>query len=478
MMALLSSLDLTRALRTITHAIVVLGFCSVISQSIAADATLEKTPKPTISSPATSEKDASGVVLATVNGRAITQAEFDAVSAFPLANIKDERLRYQAKNKILRDLIDEYLIEQTIAESKLDQDPFFKPVMERERRSATLNTYQIYTASRSPVNLTNADIDAFIRSHKEYFWDRRTYRYTQFILPPQTKEGSEYSVELIRNFITKFNQAQFMNWLIDQGIDFQRANLWQGSEQMAPALLSALSKMKAGSVLVEGIAAPSMGSSSSPNKNPEGIRVIYLIDSFPDPINADEARNSVARNLITQVNRSKISETMQELRAKAKIEILDENLKLDITNLNQADNSLVAERRTARRLEYMRTAWFFCLICLVPLALWKFFKSVPIISQKEGALQTLQTLEQSSFMRLLEALLVGSLLFFPLVRFIFERLAYYDTKVVILSAVCGISVAIALVLAIKKTALLRDLNQNRILAVTLLLLVQYLILAL
>jgi hypothetical protein len=54
----------------------------------------------------------------------------------------------------------------------------------------------------------------------------------------------------------------------------------------------------------------------------EGIRVIYLIDSYPDPINADEARNSIARNLISQANKSKIIETMQDLRAKAKIVVL------------------------------------------------------------------------------------------------------------------------------------------------------------
>lgn len=92
-------------------------------------------------------------------------------------------------------------------------------------------------------------------------------------------------------------------------------------------------------------------------------------------------------------------------------------------------------------------------------------------------MRKLQELEQSGFIRFMEALLVGSLLFFPLVRFIFERLVYNDIKVVILSAVCGISVAIALLLGIKKIAFLKDLNQNRIFSVTVLLLVQYLILA-
>jgi len=462
-----------------TLVIVGISFFTFVSQPMAADASKEKTPQTSISSPtAIEENDASGAkVLATVNGRAITQEEFNAVSAFPLMGIKDDRIRYQVKNKILRDLIDEYLIEQVIAETKLDQDPIFKPLMEREKRSSALNTYQIYMAARSPVNLTNADIDSFIRANKGYFADRRTYRYIQFILPPQTKGGAQYSLELVRNFTAKFNQAQFMSWLIDQGIDFQRVNLWQGSEQMSPQLLLEINKMKAGSVLVQEIAAPLARSSSSSNTNADGIRVIYLIDSYPDPINADEARNSVARNLITVANRSKISEVMQDLRAKANIEISDENLKLEISNLNQLENSMVAERKAARRLEYVRTAWFFFLICLVPVVLWRFYNTVPKITEKEGSLKTLQTLEQNSVMRFMETLLFGLLLGFPLVRFIFERLQYYDNKVLILSGVCGIVASIVLILAIIKTPFLRDMNRQRFLAVTVLVLIQYLIMA-
>ena len=477
MKAILFRLSFISAFKIILLSMI--GFSSVlnISQSMAADPDLAKTPNLAISAPGEINKASSGdKVLAIVNGHAITQSEFDSVSTFPLAYIKDNGLRYQAKYQILRDLIDEYLIEQTITETKLDQDALFKPLLEREKRSALLNLYQLYVAARSPINLTNADIDSFIRTHREYFGDRRTYHYIQFILPPQSKTSANYSIELVKNFTAKFNQAQFLNWLIDQGIDFQRVNLWQGSEQMSPALLATLSKLKSGSVFVEGISTPFTGRPVSDEVN-SAIRVVYYLDSFPDPINADEARKSIARNLITQANKAKISETMQDLRAKAKIEILDENLKLEITKLNQVDNSQAAERKAARRLEYVRTAWFFFLICLVPVVLWRFYNTVPKITEKEGSLKTLQTLEQSSVMRFMETLLFGLLLGFPLVRFIFERLQYYDNKVLILSGVCGIVASIVLILAIIKTPFLKDMNRQRFLAVTVLVLVQYLIMA-
>ena len=424
------------------------------------------------------EKTSTSPVLVKVNGHAITQAELDSVSIFPLASIKDEDLRYRARNKILRDLIDEYLAEQAIVDTKLDNDPIFKPLLEREKRTAALNLYTIYTASRLPIDVTKSDIDGFIRSHQEFFADRRTFHFIQYILPPNSNNSAPYSLQIVKDFTSKFTQTQFMTWLIDQGIDFQRINVWQGTEQMSPAVLAALSNLKAGSVVVEKIGGNQGAlSSTSQEKNDNGIRVLYLIDSYPDPISAEESRNSVARNLISLKQKANMVVFMQELRANAKIEILDEKLKVEITKLNQQDSSQANERRSARRLEYMRTAWFFCLILLVSFALWQFFKSVPVISKKEGALQSLQILEQTVFMRSLETLLIGSLLFFPLVRFIFERLVNYDNKVVILSGVLGVSVAIALFWAIKKVPLLRELNQNRFLAVTLLLLVQYLILA-
>jgi hypothetical protein len=268
-----------------------------------------------------------------------------------------------------------------------------------------------------------------------------------------------------------------MNWLIAQEIDFQRVNLWQGSEQMSPAQLSAISKMKAGSVLVEAIAAPSTGAASSPNNNTDGIRVIYLIDSYPDPINADEARNSVARNLIARANKIKIDEIMQGLRAKAKIEISDEILKEEITKLNQADSLRVAERTSARRLEYMRSAWFFCFLLLVPVALWNFFKSVPAISPQQGALRRLQKLEQTVYVRFIETLLAGFLLCFPLLRFISERLAGYDAKVITIAAVVGFSIALAVLFLVKKVPLLKELNKVRLAAPIALFVIQYLAMA-
>ena len=424
------------------------------------------------------EKTSTSPVLVKVNGHAITQAELDSVSIFPLASIKDEDLRYRARNKILRDLIDEYLAEQAIVDTKLDNDPIFKPLLEREKRTAALNLYTIYTASRLPIDVTKSDIDRFIRSHQEFFADRRTFHFIQYILPPNSNNSAPYSLQIVKDFTSKFTQTQFMTWLIDQGIDFQRINVWQGTEQMSPAVLAALSNLKAGSVVVEKIGGNQGAlSSTSQEKNDNGIRVLYLIDSYPDPISAEESRNSVARNLISLKQKANMVVFMQELRANAKIEILDEKLKVEITNLNQVENSQAAERKAARRLEYVRTAWFFFLICLVPVVLWRFYKTVPKITEKEGSLKTLQTLEQNSVMRFMETLLFGLLLGFPLVRFIFERLQYYDNRVMILSGVCGIAASIVLILAIIKTPFLRDMNRQRFLAVTVLVLVQYLIMA-
>jgi hypothetical protein len=168
---------------------------------------------------------------------------------------------------------------------------------------------------------------------------------------------------------------------------------------------------------------------------------------------------------------------MQGLRAKAKIEISDEILKEEITKLNQADSLRVAERTSARRLEYMRSAWFFCFLLLVPVALWNFFKSVPAISPQQGALRRLQKLEQTVYVRFIETLLAGFLLCFPLLRFISERLAGYDAKVITIAAVVGFSIALAVLFLVKKVPLLKELNKVRLAAPIALFVIQYLAMA-
>jgi EpsD family peptidyl-prolyl cis-trans isomerase len=411
-------------------------------------------------------------VLAIVNGHKITQAELDAVSTFPLNGIADPALRAQARNKILQDLIDEYLVDQDIANSALGKNSIFTSLLEREKRVAALNLYKLFKASESPPKLIPSDIDAFIRSHEDYFSKRKTWHFYQFILPPQSTNIISY--DEFRQASQKFDEKQFSAWLIDKGIDFERTNVWQGSEQMPQDVLEGLSKLKSGTTFVSMLRNPNTkASSSAASPATNGLRVIYFVDAYPDPIDPAQARNSVARNLISQANRLKILDVMDEVRAKAKIEIFETSALSEISTQNQASQERVSERRSMRQMEYVRTAWFFCFLILVPLALWKFYKSVPEISKYKGSLRRLQKLEQTVYMRSLETLLAGFLLFFPLLRFILERLIAYDFKVITIAAVVGLSVALAVLLMIKKIPLLAELNENRFLALISLFVLQY-----
>ena len=72
-------------------------------------------------------------------------------------------------------------------------------------------------------------------------------------------------------------------------------------------------------------------------------------------------------------------------------------------------------------------------------------------------------------------MLAGVLLCFPLWRFISERLLGYDYKVITISAVVGLSVALALLLLIKKIPLLLELNSSRFLTLIMLFVIQYLV---
>ena len=168
-----------------------IGLMALSSFALAVDksgqASIPASQNPSAGPEKTKEKvDNSQVVLAIVNGHKITQAELDTVSAFPLNSIADPALRAQARNKILLELIDEYLVEQDIVSSGLVKNPIFTPLLEREKRTAALNLYQLFRANSSPPKLTSTDIDTFIRASENFFSKRKTWHYFQFFLPPQS----------------------------------------------------------------------------------------------------------------------------------------------------------------------------------------------------------------------------------------------------------------------------------------------------
>ena len=420
----------------------------------------------------TAELERQQTVLAIVNGRKITQGELDSVSIFPLDSIADPQLRAQARNKILQDLIDEYIVEQEIANGPLSKNPIFSQLLEREKRSASLNLYKLFKATTTPPKILPSDIDAFIRTHENYFSKRKTWHFYQFIIPPQST--SKISIDEFRQASKQFSEKQFSAWLIDKGIDFERTNVWQGSEQMPQDVLDNLSKLSPNSTYVDILRGPSGKASSSANPLSNGLRVIYFIDSYPDPIDVEQARNSVARNLIAQANKLKIAALMDELRAKSKIEVMQSSALDHLVLQNLASQERVTMRKSMRQMEYVRTAWFFCFLCLVLIALWNFYKNVPELHPKRGGLRNFQKLEQLSYFRMLETLFAGLLLAFPLFRFVADRLLTYDLKVIAIAAVVGISIAGAVVIAIKKISVLRELNQIRFLTLIALFVVQYL----
>ncbi len=425
----------------------------------------------------TSDKNTqSSAILAIVNGHPITQSEFDATSIFPLGSIKDEVVRNQAKASILREMIDEHLVEQAIVETKLDQDPVFKSLLEREKRKAAASLFQVYQVSRMPLNLSTADVDAFIRSHKEYFSDRKTYHYIQFLIPPQSKDLMKYSVEDLREFTSKYTPSQFADWLNGQSIEFQRASFWQGSEQVSPTLLPEFAKLVSGSILVKKNNSQTAPSGSS-NLQSDSFQVVYLIDSYPDPVNANDVRVSIAKNLYSLANKSKVSEIMQDLRAKAKVEVLDTQMSREINNLNVFDTSQASERAQSRRIMYLKTAWFFSMLCLIPVALLQFYRYLPSVSKTKAALRNIQELEQKSFIRFLEALFFGSLLLYPMELFLSSRLMDYSIKVIALSGLLGVTTACGLIYLIKKVPAMRELNQTRFFSIIVLLVAQYIVAA-
>lgn len=441
--------------------------------------------KVNVSSPTQVEKNSSKAknneagasrVLAIVNEHKITQEDLENSTIYPLRSISDPILRSQAQNKILLEVVDEYLVEDEIANGQLKNNSLFNSLMGREKRRAAVNLYQTFVASSGGTKVTPAMVDAFIKTHEEYFSKRRTWHFYQFVIPPLT--NSSLSLEEVQKASKTFDLKQFADWLTEKGVDFERTNLWQGSEQLAPDVLAGLSQLKPGGALVTAGKSVIMNKTSLNSVGGVGgYRVIYLLDSYVDPLDSNEAKNSVARNLIGQANKLKIAEAMDELRSKSKVSFIGVPGESEAALITEFSKKRVSERTQYQQIEYFRIIWFFFVSCVIPLALLQFYRYVPSISRRNSSLRQIQKLEQKSFIRALEALLFGLLLLYPMFIFLISRFADYSTRVIAVSGLIGLLAAGALVYTIRKVAALNELNQSRFLPIIVLLVAQYIVAA-
>ncbi len=238
-------------------------------------------------------------VLATVNGTAITQSTFEAYARMRLGQRNGHPLTEEQKKRLLDELINRELIYQDALRSGLDKDPEVRQELEELKRNL----------------LTSMRIRRLLRDNPVSEADMRQMYQTQV----QAEAGKEYKARHI--LVNSEQEAREIIKELRQGADFaelakarsigpsgkQGGDLgWFSGSQMVKPFSEAVAQMKPGEF------------SRIPVKTQFGWHVIQLEEVRDvEPPSFERVRGQ----LETIVQDKTISEYIQSLKGKAKIEV-------------------------------------------------------------------------------------------------------------------------------------------------------------
>ena len=242
-------------------------------------------------------------ILAIVNGKPISQSEFD----YRWAELSDAaRARYDrqgGKKKFLDDLISREVLLQEARRQGLDQSLVLRERMERVKEQLMLDELMKDAASQ-PVHISDAELDAYYQSHDDMLLSARQIRGAHIVM-------------------ANLFQAKDLKHQIGQGWNFaklaQRYSLDEKTKAdggefnftrkgvLAPAIEQFLLTQKPGTV-------------SDPVETTAGFHLVKVISRDPDEAKRIEAvRQQLKRELYAEKRRKQVEEVLAKLRSSATI---------------------------------------------------------------------------------------------------------------------------------------------------------------
>lgn len=248
-------------------------------------------------------KKESSQVAAKVNDTELTvhQVNF-AMQNIP--NLSKDRAK-EASLQIVRSLVDQEVLVQKAVADKLDRDPRVVQAMDAARSQILAQAYMERKLG-TPVVPTAAEVTAYYNQHPEFFSQRKVYRLQEIaIQAPKDKH------EAIRAQLTASKTLnEFGEWLKAQKYPVKASQGVKASEQLPPQLLPKLQTMPDGQAMVI--------------TTPEGLLVLVLAGSQPQPITEAQAKPAIERLLQNQKRQEAAKQELAALKAVAKIEYLGE----------------------------------------------------------------------------------------------------------------------------------------------------------
>jgi peptidyl-prolyl cis-trans isomerase C len=244
-------------------------------------------------------------IVATVNGKPISQSEFD----YRWSELSDAaRSRYDrqgGKKKFLDDLISREVLLQEARRQGLDQSLALRERMERVKEQLILDELMKDAASQ-PVHISDAELEAYYQSHDDMLLAARQIRGAQIVmanvfqakdLKHQIGQGWNFSKLAQRYSLDEKTKA-------DGGeFNFSRKGV------LDPAIEQFLLTQKAGAV-------------SDPVETAAGFHLIKVVSRDPDETkHLETVRQQLKRELYAEKRRKQVEEVLAKLRSSATIRL-------------------------------------------------------------------------------------------------------------------------------------------------------------
>lgn len=242
-------------------------------------------------------------VAARVNGKELTVHQVNyALQRIP--NL-DKAQTKPASLRVARNLVDQELLVQKALNDKLDRDPMVVQSLDAARRQILAEAYMGRKLG-TPTEPAAAEVSRFYDAHPELFAKRKVYRLQEIsIKAPKEKH------QLIRDQLTKSQSLKnFALWLKAENLPAKAAQGVKPAEQLPLSILPKLSEMPDGQAMVVNA--------------PDGLLVVILAGTQPQPVTLAQATPAISRLLQTQARQKTAKTEMDALKAAAKIEYVGE----------------------------------------------------------------------------------------------------------------------------------------------------------
>jgi peptidyl-prolyl cis-trans isomerase C len=242
-------------------------------------------------------------VLAIVNGKPISQSEFD----YRWSELSDSaRARYErqgGKKKFLDDLISREVLLQEARRQGLDQSLTLRERMERVKEQLILDEL-MKDAAAQPVHITDAELEAYYQSHDDMLLAARQIRGAQIVM-------------------ANVFQAKDLKHQIGQGWNFSKLAQRYSLDEKTKADGGEFNLTRKGVLdpaIEQFLLTQKPGAVSDPMETTAGFHLVKVVSRDPDEAKHLEAvRQQLKRELYAEKHRKQVEEVLAKLRSAATI---------------------------------------------------------------------------------------------------------------------------------------------------------------